>query len=83
MIKRKLTIRPKKISKSQEDEYWEKRTNELRERKINAYYEDNKYKLTFVIIFTSIISSPFIAIKGAYNYIRKAKNTSIHPEKNE
>lgn len=63
MIKRKLTIRPKKISKSQEDEYWGKRTNELKEHKINTYYEDNKYKLTFAIIFTSIISFAFYCYK--------------------
>ncbi len=81
MIKRKLTIRPKRVSKEQEDEYWEKRTNECKERKINNYYENNKYKLTFVIIVTSIISSPFIAIKGIYDYIREFKNNSIHPEK--
>ncbi len=81
MIKRKLTIRPKKISKAQEEAFYESIKQERIERNINTFYEEKKYTLIPTIIIVSIIASPFIAIQKLYDYCKNKK--TVHPEKEE
>lgn len=79
MIQRKLTIRP--INKTQENAYWEKRSNEFKERKINDYYQENKYTLIPLIIILTIISYPFIKIGEVYKYCKnKSCCNKVNPE---
>ena len=80
MIKRKLTIRPKKISKAQEDAYWENRKRERDEKFVNDYYQENKYKIIPAIIIVSIIAYPCIKIYDIYKYCTNKNKSKINPE---
>ncbi len=83
MIKRKLTIRPKKISKAQEDAYWENRKRERDEKFVNDFYQENKYKLIPVLIIFTMITYPFIKVKEVYDFCKNKKLDSkkVHPQK--
>ncbi len=76
MAKRKQ----RKINKAQETAYWENRRREREEDFVNSYWEENKYKLVPAIIFVILISSPFIAVKKTYDYLKKHNCCSVHPE---
>ncbi len=77
MIKRKLTS--KRVLRREEIEYYDTIQKERKEVFLNKYYEDNKIKLSLAIIFTSVISAPYILSKKIYNYV-KNKNNIVHPE---
>jgi hypothetical protein len=91
MIKRKLTKhytsneyylnKPVKVSKAQEDAYWENRKRERDEKYVNDYYQENKYKLIPAIIIVTIIAYPFIKIGEAYQYCKnKSWCNKVTPE---
>ena len=76
-LKRKLTCK-----RAEEIAYYDTIQKECKERKINTYYEENKYKLMPIIIIGLIITSPFIASKYIYNYCKNKDCCIIYPEKN-
>ncbi len=81
MIKRKLTIRPKKVSKAQEDAYYESRKRERDEKFVNDYYQENKYKLVPVLLIAVVISYPFVKIGELYKYCKnRSCYNKINPE---
>jgi hypothetical protein len=79
-LKRKLDC--KRVSRAEEIAYYDTIQKEYKERKINTYYEENKYKLMPIIIIGLIITSPFIASKYIYNYCKNKDCCMIYPEKN-
>ncbi len=86
MNKRKITNsklysnRPIKVSKAQEDAYWENRKCERDEKFVNDYYQENKYKLIPVLIIVTIIVYPCIKIYDAYKYCKNKSWCKINPE---
>ncbi len=85
MIERKFTIRPKKVSKSQEDAYYESRKREREEKYINNYYEEKKSTLIPLIMIVTFLSYPFIKIGEIYEYCinNSSSSNKIKPEINE
>ncbi len=91
MIKRKIRNtngsyrsylnKPVKVSKSQEDAYWESKKREREEQFVNDYYQENKYKLIPVLFIVTIIAYPIIKIGEAYKYCKnKACCNKVEPE---
>lgn len=91
MVKRKLTKhynsneyylnKPVKVSKTQEDAYWENRKRERDEKFVNDFYQENKYKLIPMLIIVTVIVYPIIKIGEAYQYcINKACCNKVNPE---
>ncbi len=73
--------KPIKVSKAQEDAFYESIKRERIERNANQFYEDKKYTLIPAIVIVGIISLPFIAIEKIYNYCRNKK--IVHPEEED
>ncbi len=67
-----------KVTKSQEDKFYESIKQERIERNVNQYYEESKFRLIPVIIIGTILASPFIVIQNLYNFCKNKK--IIHPE---
>lgn len=83
MIQRKLTIRPKKVSKAQEDAYYESRKRERDQKFVNDYYQENKYKLVPVLLIVTIFAYPIIKIGEVYKYCKnKIYSNKINPQMN-
>jgi hypothetical protein len=91
MIKRKLTKhyssneyylnKPVKVSKAQEDAYWENRKREREEKFVNDYYQENKYKLIPMLIIVTMFAYPIIKIGEVYQYCKnKISSNKINPE---
>jgi hypothetical protein len=89
MNKRKITnstlyskriSKPIKISKLQEDAYWEIKKREREEKFANDFYQENKYRLIPAIVITTIIAYPFIKIYDVYKYCKNKNWCKINPE---
>lgn len=73
--------KPVKVSKAQEQAYWESRKREREEKFVNDYYQENKYKLIPVLFIVTIIAYPIIKIGEAYQYCKnKVCTNKITPE---
>ena len=60
-----------KVSKVQEDAYWENIKNERQGRFVNDYYQENKYRFIPALIIITMVSYPFIKIGEVYQYCKK------------